>query len=276
MRRCIAALSLAAVAAAGCGSAAGFTVDPSVEAGMHSRVFEQPDAAGERQFWLYTPEEYLEDPEEPWPLVLFLHGFIDGPTDLPWVLWQGLPKMVRFEPYRFLMVAPYVPTPEFTGSQWPWVHSVDELRALVDHVGSLVDVDPDRIYVAGGSWGATGAWAFALAHPEVTAAVITVAGGWNTGCPLCAWPDRDADRVPGDVCSLSDIPTWILHGTADRDVPVESSRAMVEALTACGADVRSTFVEGVGHELMGFDEPGVIEWMLAQGHDGDWPAVSGG
>jgi predicted peptidase len=46
---------------------------------------------------------------------------------------------------------------------------------------------------------------------------------------------------------MKDIPIWVFHGDADRTVPWESSQVMVDALEACGGDVRFTLVEGAGH-----------------------------
>jgi len=264
------------------GSASGFEVDPTVLPDINPYTFSwEPTAATvgdrvarERGYLLYVPDEYLQSPGEAWPLVLFLHG-APPPDDLTELARVGsVPRVVQSTPYRFIMAAPLAADGDLTRPNWAWFHSADYLRDFVDHVATRVNVDPDRIYVIGVSWGAMGAWALAAAHPDLPAALVTVAGGWNDRCPMCDPPEDPADQVPANVCEMTDIPTWVFHGDADRTVAWESSQVMVDALEACGGDVRFTLEEGAGHDAsFAFENPALYEWMLEQGSDGDWPAL---
>jgi predicted peptidase len=111
----------------------------------------------DREYLLYVPGEYLENPGEPWPLVLFLHGYAASGGDFDWLARQALPTVARTRPYRSIMAAPHARSTNFQKQDWAWLHSAGYLKGFVDHVSKRVRVDPARIYVIGSSWGATGA-----------------------------------------------------------------------------------------------------------------------
>ncbi len=269
-RRAATALLFALIVGA-CGAGESFEVDPEVLPGMNPYVYggdDEDSPADDRDYLLYVPGEYLENPGEAWPLVLYLHGI---PTkDLEFLAAMSVPRAVQARPYRFIMAAPHALPADHYRPGWAWFHSAGYLKGFLDHVASQVNVDPERIYVTGESGGATGAWALASAYPELPAALVTVAGGWNDRCLMCEDPENWTEQVPANVCEMKDIPTWVFHGDSDRVVPWQESQAMVDALRACGSDVRFTLQEGVGHNLPAFDDPALYEWMLAQGFDGNW------
>ena len=63
---------------------------------------------------------------------------------------------------------------------------------------------------------------------------------------VCAtYPDRIAAGMAlcggcsyKDVSGLGDLPFWIIHGTADRAVPVKQSKVVVDKLVKDGKDTR--------------------------------------
>lgn len=71
-------------------------------------------------------------------------------------------------------------------------------------------------------------------------------------------PSNSVDRLT-PFCPLRNVskdypPILLIHGTADRDVPVEQSLAMNEALIKAGGQVELVTVEGGGHSLWGGDK----------------------
>jgi predicted peptidase len=137
--------------------------------------------------------------------------------------------------------------------------------------------DPARIYLAGFSMGATGAYRIAYRWPTKFAALTIIAGRLEHGTtyteaektvdlrdnPWISTPDPFSVLAP----KLRSVPIWIFHGDADRTVPVEQSRRMVSALKAAHADVRYTEYPGAGHSeaaSMGYAEPEMIKWLLSQ------------
>ncbi len=257
---------------AGCSSAS-FEVDPEIEGGLHRYV--HATAGVEHDYLLSVPDEYLEAPGEPWPLVVYLHGYAGGGGhDLDALETSDVPAVVARRPYRFIMAAPYADSGDFHTTEFAWFHSTEYLHGLIGHVGEQVLVDPNRIYLVGGSWGATGVWALASAYPDLAAAIVTVSGGWSDRCPSCGWPEDVTGLYPDNICELSDIPTWIVHGDLDRSVPVEVSLEIASALEECGGEVRLEIQEGRGHGARVI-WPDVFEWLLHQGHDEEWPVVTG-
>ena len=73
-------------------------------------------------------------------------------------------------------------------------------------------IDENRIYLAGHSMGAIGAWKIAAKFPDIWAALAPFAG---SGAP------ETLDRI-------RHIPHFVVHGDDDRTVSVRGSRAMVE------------------------------------------------
>jgi predicted peptidase len=124
------------------------------------------------------------------------------------------------------------------------------------HLQSEFPIDADRIYVTGQSLGGKGAWHFALAYPEVPAAVVPMAGFYS-----------DSATVPSNICDMASIPTWAFHGAQDGLVPLEWEQALVDALTECGGDVQFTVYPGGGHSDAfdrGYADPALYVWLLEQ------------
>lgn len=262
---------------AGCSSGDGFTVDPAVQAGVNPYVYswsaDNESATVDRDYLLYAPDEYLDDPGEPWPLVLYLHG--SGETiSLDESAANGLPALVKSIPYRFLMVAPYATEADWHDGAWASGEWAGYLADLISHVGTQVSVDSDRIYVTGHSLGGNGAWALESAMPSLPGAVMTFAGYWDL-CRGCGWPEDWSDWYPDNVCEMADTPTWIFHSLHDFVVDQEASQVMVDQLEACGSDVRHTWYDDGEHNIVGraFADLETVDWMLSQGYEGDWPAL---
>ena len=80
------------------------------------------------------------------------------------------------------------------------VQTNEIIKNLVDEYMNKGKVDPDRIYLVGGSMGGTGAWKMASAYPYLFAAVMPVAG--------------NPDTV--DAALLANTPVCTVMGTGDK------------------------------------------------------------
>ncbi len=180
--------------------------------------------------------------DEPWPLVLFLHGAGERGTDLAIVRTQGLPKINARAALPFILVSPQVPA----GEVW----STDALVALMDHLEGTLRVDRSREYLTGISMGAFGAWELAMAMPDRFAAVVAISGGAN----------------PVEICRLRGVPIWIAPGRNDDVIPVSWSEALAQRLEKCGGRVRLAIYPGVGHDAWSrtYADPSFTSWLLAQ------------
>ncbi len=141
---------------------------------------------------------------------------------------------------------------------------------ISDGVRSLIDtgmVDPERICVAGWSFGGYSALMQAINEPELYACAAAGAAvtdlpeflEWKEGLddePSEIWRARmghpDTDRLvnhsPARRADEISVPLILVHGTRDRIVPVEQSRLMSSRLEESGIEHRLQEFSG-GHGL---------------------------
>ena len=64
---------------------------------------------------------------------------------------------------------------------------------------------------------------------------------------------------------LKDVPVWAFHGAKDDVVPLSESERMVEALKACGADVRFTVYPEAAHDAWTetYNNEALYDWFLS-------------
>ena len=203
-------------------------------------IFEQTARLG---YLLFLPRGYGTDPEEKWALILFLHGAGERGNDLKLVKKHGIPKIVEQQPdLPFVVVSPQCP------DETMWRDHHLALKGLLDEVVVDYAVDVSRIYLTGLSMGGYGTWSLAATYPELFAAIAPICGG----------------GFPDFVRELKDVPVWAFHGAEDDVVKLEVGRRMVDALRACGGNVRFTVYPGVGHDswTQTYDNPELYEWFL--------------
>lgn len=195
------------------------------------------------RYLLFLPRDYGEDPGQRWPLILYLHGIGERGDDLELVKIHGIPKVVEKKPdFPFVAVSPQCPD----GTLW-WDHNLI-LKGMLDDILAQYAVDPNRVYLTGNSMGGYGTWNLAIAYPDLFAAIAPICGG----------------GMPEWVAALKDVPVWAFHGADDAAVPLERSQRMVDALRACGGNVRFTVYPGVGHDswTQTYDDPELYAWFL--------------
>lgn len=204
-------------------------------------------------YWLMSPQEI--DPEKKYPLVLALHGR-GGNTEAATVLASAEMR----KKYPCFVIAPAVSRKEV------WAATEDpqgpprtqRITIVMEAIGAAMKahpVDPSRVYVTGQSMGGYGTFGAIAESPRTFAAAMPVCGGWN----------------PDDAVKMKDVPIWVFHGDADRTVPVERSRKMVEAIQRSGSQVKYTEYPGVGHNSWSktYASPEVWNWLFAQRRSDD-------
>jgi len=148
--------------------------------------------------------------------------------------------------------------------------------ALEELSGALSEFhgDPSRAYITGFSAGGNGAWWLAYHHPGRFAAAVIVAG-WVTpfigrqsriAYPSIA-PTGDGDPYVAVVKGVGPLPIWLVHGDADKTVPIEESRHMFAALKAAGNDVHLSELPGVDHNDTwnpAYQNADIAAWLFAQ------------
>ncbi len=194
-------------------------------------------------YLLYLPKDY--GPQKRWPLVLFLHGAGQRGSDLSIVTHHGPPKLVEEgQDFPFILVSPQCPR------HTPWSFQLPALNVLLDEIESTYAVDPNRIYVTGLSMGGHGTWALAISDPQRFAAIM----------PICGVGD------PEKVCAIKHVPTWVFQGDKDDTVRLKYAEETINALKACGGNVKFTVYPGVEHDswTQTYNNPEVFTWMLSQ------------
>ncbi len=192
-------------------------------------------------FVKYTPSQC----EGKLPLILQLHGAGergDGQEALKAVESYGFSAAVKDGEYPCLFVLPQCPEDTF------WAARVESILRFIGQLQEQYDIDENRIYLTGLSMGGYGTWFTAMAKPELFAAIAPVCGGgmaWNAG--------------------VLKMPVWAFHGAEDPVVSPTQSDEMVQALQNCGADVRYTRLDGVGHNAWenAYREE-LLQWLLSK------------
>jgi predicted peptidase len=207
-------------------------------------------------YLIWFPEGYGQDPDEQWPLIVFLHGAGGGPNESTYVMGHGLPQVLYLgeqpEDFPFIVVSPQA----FPNVPWWDGDSLAILNALLDEVMALYQVDPARVYLTGLSMGGYGSWWLATAYPDRFAAVISVSGsGYRTPVP----PEEET------ICKLRDTPLWAIHGDRDMISDPMANKMQVLALAACGGEVEWTLYPDMGHGETydhAYRDPDLYTWLL--------------
>ncbi|MCM1291085.1 MAG: phospholipase [Prevotella sp.] len=163
-------------------------------------------------FWLSTPDSVGVSEKDAKPVIIFLHGASLCGNDLNKVKRYG--TIDAIEKGRYLDA--YVIAPQNPGGAW----KPNKIMNVLDYVSKSANIDHNRVYVLGMSLGGYGTIDLAATYPNRIAAAIAMCGGGSVK----------------DLSGLSQVPLWIIHGTADRAVSVAQSDRVVNILKSSGDD----------------------------------------
>ena len=191
-------------------------------------------------FWLYLPDDYEASAKK--PVVLFLHGRSLSGEDLDMVRQYGcINALQRGRDIDAIVIAPQ--------AQTAWNPS--KLMDLYEWVKKYYKVDTNRFYVLGMSMGGYGTLDFVATYPDKVAAAIAMCGG----------------ATVKSLCGLTEVPLWIIHGTADKAVPVRCSERVVDSMCVCGDTSRLIFdkLKNVNHTSLArvFYMEQTYDWLFS-------------
>lgn len=204
--------------------------------------FTEPASGTRMPYRLYVPQNMVAG--QKYPLVVFLHGGGERGDDNEKTLtanqggtiWAMPQEQARHPAFVLVPQARAVwnggfgvtrnPNNEiFLGNVFTTAQDTQTAHKLLMKVlQEYPQIDTNRLYATGLSQGGFGVWAWNLAHPDLFAAVVPIAGGAN----------------PQEVAALRHKPIWAFHAAADPVIPVDYSRQSVQALKAAGSQVRYT------------------------------------
>jgi predicted esterase len=200
-----------------------------------------------------------------YPLVIFLHGAGDIGTDnekqLNWFPWCLLDSGNRVN-YPCYIMAPQCSSLDSGWSSFPWYPDVQTLPdppfgiatvlSLIDSLrgSDSLDIDSNRIYIMGFSFGGEGTFDILTRRPQLFAAGIPISGIGDTA----------------KTYLYKDIPLWIFHGSADSINYVTYSRMIVTKLQSLGVQTKYTEYAGMDHYIpsLVYEEPDLLPWIFAQ------------
>lgn len=158
----------------------------------------------------------------------------------------------------------------------------DDILRVIEEVQQTWPVDPDRVYLHGGSMGGTGTWQIGVHYPDRFAALGPVCGncnhrvweevwGWGQKETTFMTPVRDFLEDSEDAVqfaeNLANLPAYFVHGDKDDIVPVGHSRTMAARLKALGYTFRYEELSGAGHGVPGGAYDRIKRWFLEQRRD---------
>jgi poly(hydroxyalkanoate) depolymerase family esterase len=215
------------------------------------------DAAGQRDYRLYTPSSYGTAPV---PLIVMLHGCTQDADDFA----AGTHMNALAETHGFMVAYPVQPQGANTSKCWNWFRPGDQQRGqgepsliagITREVMAQHNVDPKRVYVAGLSAGGAMAAIMAQRYPDLYAAV-GVHSGLPAGCAhdlpsalaamrggkVRAKARNRPGHVSGDVYGQANAadtspprcPLIVFHGDADATVNHANATALLSGFTVNG------------------------------------------
>ncbi len=160
------------------------------------------------------------------------------------------------------------------GFDWEDLGRADAIEVL-DLALKRYQTDPARTYLTGHSMGGHGVWHVGATFPDRFAAIAPSAGWISFWSYAGGRPTDDADPIqkmlrraqsPSDTTALinnyTDLGVYILHGSADDNVPANQAREMNKKLGEFHRDFRYHEQPGAGHWWDSSDEPGAdcVDW----------------
>jgi predicted peptidase len=259
---------LVAAALAACRSGGEPPVPPGAEAlaaRMLAGKFSRPGLGDDVHYRLFVPAHYSQSVR--YPLIIFLHGAGSNGTDNVRQLSSPVAVLIgrvqTIEP-AFVLVpqdpkgdkwvsggAPGAPYPNYRQEDRPQSAAARLVLAGLDDLQAAYSIDPDRIYLTGGSAGGTGTWDLITRNGV---------GRFAAAVPITGVND------PTKAALIAQLPIWAFHGAKDDVAPAANAREMIASLRALGSPVKYTEYPDIGHESWdaAFAEPELFPWLFAQ------------
>jgi predicted peptidase len=204
-------------------------------------------------YLLYIPEPYGRERDMKWPLILFLHGMGERGNDLELLKNHPLPKTLdKQKDFPSIVISPQLPL-----DKQKWDDYFDSLKKLLDQIKSKYSIDTQRVYLTGISMGGAGTWNFALRYPHYFAAIVPIAGAYK-------FRSRE---IPENICEIKELSIWTFHGGKDQAVEPWQTEIIVDALKACGSNIRYTHYPEADHIqswIKAYADPDLYRWLFDQ------------
>ena len=186
------------------------------------------DTDPEKKYSFYIPSGY--DVSTPNKVMLALHPF----NTARWDSESWCDTLINFaEANQLILICPD------GGEDGRIDDPIDTAftSALIDSMETWYNLDFDKFYGIGFSWGARGLYTYGLSHPGLIKGYIPVGAAIN-----------GTTEVNEALQSNSaDLPFYIIHGSLDA--PAVRFFPVRDSLISKGAFVETNFLDGVGHTI---------------------------
>jgi predicted esterase len=212
-----------------------------------------------------VPESY--DPAKPSPLVVSLHGYGgDKLTREYWTAERSLTHTPEKNKHNIIVLNIY-------GRGNTLYHGLgkQDVFCAMDEVTRDYSIDPQRVYLRGGSMGGHGTWFVSIYHPDRFAAISPMCGycyrfkhdRWEVVPPWAYQATLTEYGLSFFAENYLHVPNNIHHGEVDKTVSVENSRTMSKCLKDLGYDCLYKEYKGVGHDVWTVvDSASVYDWLM--------------
>ncbi|MBE7550048.1 MAG: hypothetical protein HS126_03080 [Anaerolineales bacterium] len=203
----------------------------SVMGWAYAEVIHLPFEVG--HYYLYIPKNR---PAGPLPALAFLHGSFGNFKTYTWV-WSKLA-----EREGLVIIAP-----SYGFGNWRSADSVTLISQVLTDAATQVELDPDRLYLAGLSNGGLGVSRLASAQPEKFRGLIFLS------------PVMEADLVGSPVFHQAwhERPVLVITGAADERIPLSYVQQRIAVFKAGGVAVTERVYPGETHFLF-FSQPEAV------------------
>ncbi len=205
-------------------------------AGDHSLSLSSTIDGSEQPFRLFIPTA-IRNPT-PLPLVVVLHG--KGVDHNAW--FEKTPIAEFAERFGYLVAAP-----NGRGEDYYRDEGEQDVLDIMALIRKNLNVDENRVYLAGHSMGGWGTWYIALRHPELFSAI----------CPMSA-------PVPFELLPAArNLSPLIIHDADDDVISVQQSRDAAKRLADLGVSFQYREEHGYGHSsrMIGDNLQRVFDWF---------------
>lgn len=208
-------------------------------------------AKGGYNYWLSLPSDTAAKK----PAIMFLHGAS--------LCGSNMEKVKRYGPLdaqaKGREIDAYIIAPQNPGGSW----NPRKVKNVLDKVMAEHNVDSTRIYVIGMSLGGYGTLDFVASYPDNIAAAVALCGG----------------ATVDEVGELNKVPLWIVHGTADRAIPIAQSDKVVRNMQKSDSLLSRLVynrVEGMNHGRPArmFYLPEMYDWLFSHSLEDEGRPVS--
>lgn len=229
-----------------------------------------------RDYRLLLPKNL--NPQQTYPLVVYLHGSGSRASDNMKQLQEELPKLLAMprnqEAFPCFVLVPQCRDGEGSDGhpnnwvKWKnqnelppaqWEESAAEATAQLKGAMRALDevlvrhaVDTNRMYLVGVSMGGSGAWNWARHEPRRFAAIV----------PICGLSETRS------VAALKYENIWTFHGDRDPVVPIRRTREMALAMEKSGHPIQFMELKGAGHNIaqrvFAENDQALLRWLFTQ------------